>query len=132
MESYEKIIQIYQKVFSTEKLRNDLLECLEENASGFYTKTEKDYFIIDIYTKETLVYEKIVINPKNEVITPLCYFSSYEYGENFYYDIIVGLGEYTEQFPSFTIEKCLAKFYYNFDGSLYNIDFYIEEMNKVK
>src|SRR4051812_16195289 len=108
----DKISRLYIETFTLEKVKADLFFHLSTNINGFFTRNHLGY-VLDAYIElEEDKYESITICEDDE-ITILHYQSFLDFGVDFQFNVIIGIGEFVEnhkRIPAFsTIEKCLAK-----------------------
>lgn len=131
-----KISQLYLEAFPLKKVKADLFDHLHRNVNGLFTRNELGY-VLDAYIEyKEDEYETVTICEDDE-ITVLHYHSFLDFGVEFEFNVIIGIGEFVkgrtpQLLSAFKIEKCLAKLSYNYDLSLYDVEFYINEMNRKK
>lgn len=129
MEKYSEVLKVeFQKLFAVNRLRLDLINYLKEFEAG-----NNDDFHITVLNLDSSESEIMILN-ENEIVTPISYKAIYRFETDFYYEVVIGLGIFVDDKVNqslFSVEKCLAKLKYNDDLSLYDIEFYIEEVNKL-
>lgn len=125
---------VYKKLFTIKKLRTDLVFCLRElSERNEIKKISEEEYTLDVYNQVTEQIERVTVSV-NDTITPIIYRSAFEFND-FYYQVVIGLGRYTKNEAGnyfFEIEKCMAKMKFNYDLSLYDIEFYMSEFNKTR
>jgi hypothetical protein len=130
----ELLKDTYKESFTIEKLRADLKDCLRTlSERGDIKKNHEGGYVLDVFNQITAEKERINLSV-DDVITPIIYRSSFEFN-NFYYQVVIGLGDYIENEIGnyfFEVEKCMAKMKFNYDLSLYDIEFYVSEFNKIR
>jgi hypothetical protein len=120
----------FRGIFTFEKLHYDLFFFISERN---FTDLGNNNFTVDVLVTPEFNYVKMILN-KNDSIKIISYKSLFKFETDLYYEVVVGLGEYTSNKVSdsfFSIEKCLAKLKYNEDYSLYDVEFYIDQVNMV-
>ncbi len=130
MEKYSEVFKVeFQNLFAVNRLSLDLINYLKEFEAG--NNNEFHVAVLNLDSSES---EIIVLN-ENEIVTPISYKAIYRFETDFYYEVVVGLGIFVDDKVNqslFFVEKCLARLKYNDDLSLYDIDFFIEELNRLK
>jgi hypothetical protein len=125
---------IYKESFTIEKLRADLISCLKElSERNEIKKISEEEYGLDVYNQVSEKIDYVVVSV-NDTITPIIYRSAFEFND-FYYQVVVGLGKYIENEAGncfFEVEKCMAKMKFNYDLSLYDIEFCMSEFNKIR
>jgi hypothetical protein len=116
--------------FTLAKLHYDLFYFISEMN---FADLGNNNFTVDVLITPGFNHVKMILN-ENDNIKIISYKSLFKFETDLYYEVVVGLGEYTSNKVSdsfFSIEKCLAKLKYNEDYSLYDVEFYIDQVNMV-
>tara|TARA_Y100001934_G_C12238847_1_gene719262 strand:+ start:776 stop:1183 length:408 start_codon:yes stop_codon:yes gene_type:complete len=127
------IIKFYDLYFPLDKIRQDLFSYLDEMMTE--SKRENEY-IFEVFEIDSQELTKEVRISKTDLLTPYIIKSSYEFQTDLYYYVTIGIGKFKtrDEFGFYKIEKCNATLKYNFDFSLYDVEFsysQMTEMNKV-
>ncbi len=131
-DSTEILKVVYKESFTIEKLRADLIFCLRELAErNEIEKISEEEYVLAAYNQIAEQTENVIVSI-NDTITPIIYRSSFEFND-FYYQVVIGLGDFIANEGGnyfFEVEKCMAKMKFNYDLTLYDIEFYMSEFNK--
>ncbi|HET9502895.1 MAG TPA: hypothetical protein VFO93_05100 [Hymenobacter sp.] len=134
LDATELLRAVYKESFTIEKLRADLISYLRDfSARNEIKKISEDEYMLDAYNEIAEQTEHVIVSVNDE-ITPIIYRSSLEFND-FYYQVVIGLGNFVENKDGiyfFEVEKCMAKMKFNYDLSLYDIEFYVSEFNKIR
>ncbi len=128
-----QIIKLYELYFPLDKLRQDLFGYLDRMMPESVKENEYVFEVLEIDSPELI---KEVRISKTDLLTAYKIKSSYEFKTDLYYFVTIGIGEFKNRDENglWEVEKCHAILKYNFDFSLYDIEFSyseITEMNKV-
>lgn len=120
----EQFDNLFQSTFTQEKLQSDFNWCLKKSFAQ-----ENDGFIIPLYNQDTEFFERNIVLKLGEIITILSYTCIFRFGTDMHFNIFVAIGEYIKSINEnaldfYQVDKCVARFRYNHDLSLMDIEFY--------
>jgi hypothetical protein len=126
----DELVLIFKKAFTLDKVKQDIFFYLNENPNGWFKKLNGN-FVFQALNVDSHLFEEVEIK-KNDELTIISYTTKLTNSNNLYFQITVAIGAYNEQgYETFTVEKCLAKLKYNYNLTIYDIDFYLTELNKM-
>lgn len=128
MKNHSEVFKnIYSETFSLDKIKSDLVLYLKDFGDIKNTSVN-----IGVYNIDKSISENVSIS-ENDEITITSLKSIFIFNIDFYYEVEIAIGVFKkdiENYYFYTVDKCLAKLKYNEDLSLYDIDFYIRELNR--
>jgi hypothetical protein len=129
--STDLIKEILGNAFNVSSIRQDLICYLDEMLLDYFDSAQNGY-ILKISNTDNYDECKTVLISGNDEINILSTKCKYDFTNNFYYEVLVGLGKMVGDPVHrhfYTLDKCFANLKYNDDFSLYDIDFYYNNFN---
>lgn len=116
------VIDYYKANFSKERVKTDLWDYLK---SMYSDEFDGESFVFEVSETCGQEISKEVRISASDDITVYKYESSYQFDEDFYFYITVAIGEFRErnEHGFYAVEKCDAELKYNYDFSLYDVEF---------
>jgi hypothetical protein len=123
------ITRLYTDAFPFDKVKSDLFQYLMDDPNSWFIMNGEN-IQIELLNVDTNESEAILLN-KNDQLKVLSYSSMYLHNGDFYFEVLVGMGQCNEKGDGFvTVEKGMANLKYNNDLSLYDIDFFTDQASK--
>lgn len=126
----KSIIELYKSYFPIEKIKKDLFEYLDEMLSDTFINGE---YVFEISEQDSSSITKDVQISRNDTLTIFRVDSSYQFDMDFYFYITIAIGKFKDRNENgfYGVEKCEALLKYNYDFSLYDIEFSYSNMFEI-
>lgn len=121
-------IELFNSTFSEDKIKNDFKSYLYED----FDKVDS-FFTVSVYNEDTNISKNVIITV-DDLITIISHKCILEFNSDITFIVKISIGHFIEDSfhkSFFQTEKCLANLKYNYKLEIMDVDFIINEINKM-